>query len=132
MKRIIATALVALSVASPAWAGFIANRVQWNALGSARQADYVMGIVDQTMLMDATSPYGQANAQGILDCMVALNLDNIALVTIIDEGYARSASTWGDPPVLVLTREFTTVCRTYMNEERVSRGLAPFPGGNQP
>ncbi|WP_426017371.1 hypothetical protein [Brevundimonas sp. DWR2-3-1b1] len=126
MRTAIAAAMAVALTAGSAHAGFVTNRVQWNALGD-RKGDYVMGIIDQMSLIDPTSPYGRANTEGVLACLKDLDLNNQSIVQIIDEGYARDASTWGDIPVIVLNREFTTICRSHMDAKRIEAGLNPLP-----
>lgn len=126
IRTLIAAAMMA-AISSPSWAGFVENRAQWNALGKARQADYVMGLLDSMTIADIGDPLSEANAFGIFDCTRSLGLNNIDLVTIIDEGYARDAARWGDFPAVVLTQELFRVCRTQINARRAPHGIQLLP-----
>jgi hypothetical protein len=113
--RALITALMVIGLATPAVAGFIENRSQWNSLSEAQKSAYAMGLLDaRVQVADSTSEFAASNAAR-LACLIELGITSSDLATIIDEGYARNAERWSAPPIGVLLMETNVVCRTQLN-----------------
>lgn len=125
MFRMLVLVLSAVAVASPAWAGFIANRGQWNSLGQAQKAAYVMGLFDARAQVASGNDVHQAVMDARQQCIVDAGMNSDDLVTLIDDGYAADASVWTYPPVAIMLQQTNKVCRVQLNEALIAAGQQP-------
>lgn len=123
--RAIIICLLAAAVATPAFAGYISNRTQWNALGSAKQ-DYAAGLLDGMYMTWTEDDAQAANIQGTENCLSELGISGRDLADLIDRGYADPSS-WGKSPLLIMSTQVGRMCRPYVNRERVAKGLDSWP-----
>jgi len=114
MRAFIIAVSIALA-ASPAWAGFVENRRQWNELTDAQKSAYAMGLLDARVQVSDASPEIVAINDARLVCLVELGIRSTDLATIIDEGYTRDPERWSYAPVAILLQETNAVCRTQLN-----------------
>ena len=126
--RAILVATVAVLMTTPAGAqGFVANRTQWNALGDARKADYVMGVYDGlNQVSHGEAEIYLATIEARTACLNALGITSRDLALMVDEGYAADAAAWSDPPLALLLRQTNRVCRSQINAAVVAAGGEPF------
>ena len=116
-------AVTLVVIASPAWAGFVENRRQWNELTPSQKSAYAMGLLDARVQVSDASPEIVAMNEARLECLVELGIVSTDLPTIIDEGYARDAERWSVAPIGVLLQETNAICRTQLNAAMVEGGF---------
>ena len=124
--RAILVATIAVLMATPAWAGYVENRTQWNALDAQRKADYSMGLFDGLAQVSPTDRVGIAHFRARSECVTALGITSSDLALLIDEGYAADAGTWSLGPLAILLRQTNRVCRSQINAAVIAAGGEPF------
>lgn len=124
--RAILAATIAVLMATPAWAAYVENRTQWNALDAQRKADYAMGLFDGLSQVSIDDRIGLAGVTARNQCVVALAIESSDLALLIDEGYAADAGTWSQSPLSILLRQTNRVCRSQINAAVIAAGGEPF------
>ena len=125
MKRLICTAIVAMSAASTASAGYIGDRATWDKLPNGAKIVYVMGVYDASnILFDDDSKETVALKKARVRCLAEERLNNSQLAALVDAAYAAAAAKASQPPSTVLIGQVSARCERQINEERAKLGLA--------
>ena len=124
--RAILVATLAVLMATPAWADYVGNRTQWNALDAQRKADYAMGLFDGLSQVSIDDRIGLEAVTARNQCVFALAIGSSDLALLIDEGYAADAGTWSQSPLAILLRQTNRVCRSQINAAVIAAGGEPF------
>lgn len=127
-KLMLLTVVVAIGSASPASAGYINNKAEWNRLDDKHS--YVMGVFDGLAVSTSDSKEDQAYFFGWNRCSQENGLTSLEFVQMVDQVYAEDVSNWSLPPLSMMLKGLNRLCVTQLNEEREDLGLPPLPGAN--
>lgn len=129
MKTIVGV-MVGLAMLAPGRAdaaGFIMNRTSWDSMSANSQENYLMGVFDYSQTQFTTDGKLEAATKAaVATCALDLKLNGGQLRKIVNEAYARDSGSYAYGPAVLLYRELITVCRTYVNGERVRAGFKPI------
>ena len=92
------------------WAGFITDRQSWVLLSISLQRGYVLGVMDQSSLVDPTNQREMTFKLAVNNCMFDMKLTNDDLVTIINKHY-ETLENWKDMPIWALRTGLSKVCK---------------------
>ena len=126
MHRIaLGVSIIAIAVASPAFAGFIETRAQWQRMTQAGKLDYVTGLADGIMTYYEGEPFSEARARGWRACLQTNELNNGEILQMVEAGYSDVAN-WSVGPLSILINQMNLVCKGYENVERQRLGIEPL------
>lgn len=119
--------LTALGVLCPMMvhAGFVDNKVQWDAITLQNKHGYVMGVYDETMVQVTGQDQLNRFKNDLSDCAISLGLGSVQLTEIVDNEY-KELQNWELPVVLVLSTGLRKVCLASINRARTVRGEVPM------
>ncbi len=110
--------------ATPASAGYINNKADWNRLDDRHS--YVMGLYDGLAVTASNSLEDAAYSAGWHRCLQDNNITSVELVQMIDQGYAADVANWSLPPISMMLRGMRRLCETQINEALANEGLEPL------
>lgn len=120
-------ACFALLAPAAAQAGYINNRAQWLALTPEGRAGYVQGMADSLNYMYADDSLATALAKRARNrCLADQRTTAAILADRITTGY-KDERLAGIAPAAMFFIRMMDVCKSYINQERTSFGLAPVP-----
>lgn len=131
MKAIVSTglklaALAAVLVPAAVQAGYVNNRAQWLALTPEARAGYVQGMADSLNYMYADDSLSTALAKRARNrCLSEQRTTAAILADRITTGYKDERLAGLAPPAMFFIK-MSEVCKSYINQERISFGLAPI------
>lgn len=103
--------------ASPAHAGFVNNRNEWEKLSVQQKLAYSEGIIDTIIIWHPSSKF----VFDMENCLIDLNFRSSNISDLIEEKY-RLLTNWELSPVNVAYMGIREVCLAHMNRARAARG----------
>ncbi len=109
--RWVAIAAALATIPASAEAGYISSRTYWDALNQSQKNGYVMGALDQQLMLFTTdSPAEMQSKLHKLNCLRDLKMGSAQLSKLVDEGYAADATFYSYSPTGVLMGQVAKVC----------------------
>jgi hypothetical protein len=123
MKWFACAALAAMSIVTPARAGYLGERAHWDKLPDSAKAVYAMGVFDAAnILFGGDSKETRALKQGRVRCIADEVLMPPRLAALVDAAYAADPTRASQPPSTVLIGQVSAHCERHIKEERLKLG----------
>ena len=92
------------------WAGFVMDRQSWNALNDSTKLGYVMGLIDQFILVRQDDHREMTYTKAIMACISGMDFTNDDLVVVLNKQY-EDLENWNYIASVALRKGLNKVCK---------------------